>query len=171
MSVLSIIRRGRQQAKEQNKKKLEEQEKETKRPAYRHIPTHAAADALYGAPSTWRDDDRIRIMEQNKIRQSMTTSGGNITIGSTRGFPPPAEFPGTMVYYPRSYRPNSTGHKTHSWSERASEVIFLPSPDAKGTSSSSISSAKGKEVAPRDYKAEDTAALSTLKGQDANHVL
>ncbi len=40
---------------------------------YRHIPTHAAIDALSGAPSSWKAEDRSKIQAQNKRRSAMVT--------------------------------------------------------------------------------------------------
>ncbi|KAL0944316.1 uncharacterized protein CTRU02_202203 [Colletotrichum truncatum] len=74
MSVFSLIKRSRQQAKEHNQKQADKA-KEAPKQAYRHVPTHAAVDALSGAPSSWKHDDRPRIIEQNRRRSAMAASG------------------------------------------------------------------------------------------------
>ncbi len=46
---------------------------------YRHVPTHAAADAISGVPSSWKEEDRSAIKAQNKRRSMMSrnNSGGS----------------------------------------------------------------------------------------------
>ncbi|KAF9881896.1 hypothetical protein CkaCkLH20_01042 [Colletotrichum karsti] len=74
MSVFSLIKRSRQQAKD-HKEKQAEKAKEAPKQAYRHIPTHAAVDALSGAPAGYRHEDRSRILEENRRRSAMVASG------------------------------------------------------------------------------------------------
>ncbi|KAI0147681.1 hypothetical protein GGR57DRAFT_250201 [Xylariaceae sp. FL1272] len=75
MSVFSIIKRGRAQAKEQKSKQAEKQKDEAVKLPYRHVVTHAATDALATAPSSWKSDDRPKIREQNRRRSAMASSG------------------------------------------------------------------------------------------------
>ncbi|KAI8276375.1 hypothetical protein K4K56_001111 [Colletotrichum sp. SAR 10_98] len=74
MSVFSLIKRSRQQAKEHSQKQADKAKEPPKQP-YRHVPTHAAVDALSGAPSSWKAEDRPRIAEQNRRRSAMAMSG------------------------------------------------------------------------------------------------
>ncbi|KAI0175903.1 hypothetical protein GGR52DRAFT_336007 [Hypoxylon sp. FL1284] len=74
MSVFSLIKRGRAQAKEHNAKRAEKTKEDTVTLPYKHVVTHAALDALSGAPSSWRQDDRPKIMEQNRRRSVMAAS-------------------------------------------------------------------------------------------------
>ncbi|KAF4126559.1 hypothetical protein GMORB2_0295 [Geosmithia morbida] len=80
MSILSSIRKSRESAREYNAK-VAEQKKQgaSSSAAYRHVPTHAAIDAVASAPPTWREaDDRRKILEQHHKRSSMgpTAHGG-----------------------------------------------------------------------------------------------
>ncbi|KAK9771290.1 hypothetical protein SCAR479_12023 [Seiridium cardinale] len=77
MSVLSIMKKGRQQAKEQTVKESEKDKNEQAKVTYKHVPTHAAVDALSGAPSSWQQDYRSRIREQNERRNSLVASERN----------------------------------------------------------------------------------------------
>ncbi|KAK6067006.1 hypothetical protein SCUP234_11843 [Seiridium cupressi] len=77
MSVLSIMKKGRQQAKEQTVKESEKEKTEQAKVPYKHVPTHAAVDALSGAPSSWQQDYRSRIREQNERRNSVVASERN----------------------------------------------------------------------------------------------
>ncbi|KAK1834177.1 hypothetical protein QBC39DRAFT_32616 [Podospora conica] len=89
MSVFSMLRRGRQAAKEQSTKQAKEPKQEPAKPRYRHIPKHAAIDALSSGPPSHRESDRPRIQEQNRIRSSLTASGIGMTgTGSTGSFSP-----------------------------------------------------------------------------------
>lgn len=74
MSVFSLIKRSRQQAKDYKEKEAEKAKEAPKQP-YRHVPTHAAVDALSGAPAGCRHEDRSRIVEHNRRRSAMAASG------------------------------------------------------------------------------------------------
>ncbi|CAK7239009.1 MAG: hypothetical protein STHCBS139747_000430 [Sporothrix thermara] len=79
MSVLSILKRGRpakdqangKEAEPQSDKKVGKQKEEMSTPKYHHVPTHAAVDALLGAPAGWVRDDAQRIRENNRKRTAM----------------------------------------------------------------------------------------------------
>lgn len=74
MAVFGALRRGRQAAKEHSAKQAEKQKQEQERPPYKHVPTHAAVDAMMGAPAGWRGDDRTRIIEAHRRRSTMSAS-------------------------------------------------------------------------------------------------
>ncbi|TVY48107.1 hypothetical protein LOCC1_G001166 [Lachnellula occidentalis] len=74
MSVFSKISLSRKAAKEHKAKVAEKEPDPDVKVPYKHVPTHAAVDALNGAPSTWRVDDRSKIKEHHKRRSEMTTS-------------------------------------------------------------------------------------------------
>lgn len=57
----------------------EQKKKEEVKEPYRHVPTHAAIDAISCAPPTWRVDDRNRILEQNRRRSAMSAVGMGMT--------------------------------------------------------------------------------------------
>ncbi|KAI1266016.1 hypothetical protein F5Y18DRAFT_35105 [Xylariaceae sp. FL1019] len=75
MSVFSIIKRGRAQAKEQKSKQVEKKQDEAVKLPYKHVVTHAAIDALATAPSSWKSDDRPKIREQNARRSARASNG------------------------------------------------------------------------------------------------
>ena len=77
MSVFSIMKKGRQQAKEKERETTEAAEKGNAEPAkqpYKHVPTHAAIDAMSGSPSSWKHEDRPKIMAQNRRRSAIAAS-------------------------------------------------------------------------------------------------
>lgn len=74
MSVFSIMKKGRQQAKEQDAQATEKGKADVVKQPYKHVPTHAAIDAMSGSPSSWRHQDRPKIMEQNRRRSAIAGS-------------------------------------------------------------------------------------------------
>ncbi|MCJ1287313.1 hypothetical protein MMC26_006661 [Xylographa opegraphella] len=69
MSIFSKFSRAKRAAeKHKNLKAAKEEPKEE--PQYKHVPTHAAVDALSGAPSSWQHEDREAIRFQNDKRRS-----------------------------------------------------------------------------------------------------
>ncbi|KAI2617527.1 hypothetical protein GGS26DRAFT_404609 [Hypomontagnella submonticulosa] len=108
MSVFSIIRRSRAQAKEHNARKAEKAKEETVKLPYKHVVTHAAIDALSGAPSSWKQADRTKIMEQNQRRTAMTAGetsmAGMPRVGSSLSYVSYASVYATpVVPLPRNY--------------------------------------------------------------------
>ncbi|KAL8921803.1 MAG: hypothetical protein Q9208_005560 [Pyrenodesmia sp. 3 TL-2023] len=83
MSIFSKIKGAKKAAAEHKQAKALEvpvEKKDTPIP-YRHVPTHAATDALTGAPSSWREEDRAAISYQHKRRSMMTRNSS--TLSST----------------------------------------------------------------------------------------
>ncbi|KAK8118914.1 uncharacterized protein PG998_003540 [Apiospora kogelbergensis] len=80
--MFSIIRKGRQQAKEHTAKVAEKTKDEEAKKPYKHVPTHAALDAMAGTPASWRDEERPRILEQHRRRSAMGTN-----LVHTKGYP------------------------------------------------------------------------------------
>ncbi len=79
MPLFSVIRRGREQAKAQQAKDAAKAKGEdTAKVPYKHIPTHAAIDAMYGAPNAFKEFDRAIILEQNRRRSAMSSNGASI---------------------------------------------------------------------------------------------
>lgn len=90
MSIFSHLRRSRQQAKEHTAKVAEQRRKEEDKIPYKHIPTHAAADAIASAPPSWREEaDRPKIIEQNRRRSAMAAAGFSMSMSmsSNPGIP------------------------------------------------------------------------------------
>ncbi|KAL8804340.1 MAG: hypothetical protein Q9182_002622 [Xanthomendoza sp. 2 TL-2023] len=83
MSIFSKIKGAKKAADKHKQAKASEVPVEVKAAPvpYRHIPTHAAIDALTGAPSSWREEDRVAIKHQHK-RRSMMTRNSSILSGT-----------------------------------------------------------------------------------------
>jgi hypothetical protein len=101
MSIFNSIRKSRQQAKEHKSKIAEQQKKEEQQEPYRHVPTHAAADAFASAPPSWRENtDKTRIIEQNRRRSAMAANGHHMNmpsiprLGSSLSY---VSYPGSQV--------------------------------------------------------------------------
>ncbi|KAH8912795.1 hypothetical protein BR93DRAFT_984064 [Coniochaeta sp. PMI_546] len=149
MSVFSMIKKGRQAAKEHAAKQAERQAAEAAKTPYKHIPRHAASDALSAGPAGHREDDRPKIMEQNRRRSMMTASGLGMSGTSTPvhvGFPRvnsalshvsyPVAYASPVVQVPRAYSYSSV---QPGWSNYGGEVVYTPMESSSG-------SVKGKEV-------------------------
>jgi hypothetical protein len=100
MSVFSKIKFAKKAAKEHKVAAAQKGSdgNDVKAP-YKHVPTHAAVDALSGAPSSWKHEDRPKIKEHHKRRSQMvisrTTSslstfshGTGVGVGSSSQAPP-----------------------------------------------------------------------------------
>lgn len=180
MSVFSRIARSRKAAKE-HKNKVAEKEKgpeQTVKAPYKHIPTHAAVDALSGAPSTWQAEDSSKIKEHHKRRSQMVISrtGSSLShmsyAGSSSNMPPlprnssyssynPTWFDrGGEVYHSHDQR-RQKAPRSHSYHDSGIGPSIGPSPLASqqqsedvspvvssGNSTNSNSSAENLEIAP-----------------------
>ncbi len=139
MSVFGIIRKGRQAAKEHNAKQAEKDKKEQgqEKVPYKHVPRHAAIDAMAGGPASFRDADRQKIQEQNRRRSALTASGYQMPSGmstpvhlsmtrvnstlSNVSFP--SGYVSPVVQMPRSY---SYGGVSPGWSHQGGEMVYTP---------------------------------------------
>lgn len=68
MTIFSKLRRAKQAADDQKGKKAAATESKPPAAPYKHIPTHAASDALLGAPASWRERDKKAIQDQHLKR-------------------------------------------------------------------------------------------------------
>ncbi|MCJ1399772.1 hypothetical protein MMC11_002975 [Xylographa trunciseda] len=69
MSIFSKFSRAKRAAEKHKSLKAAKEEPKESAP-YKHVPTHAAVDALLGAPSSWQHEDREAIRFQNDKRRS-----------------------------------------------------------------------------------------------------
>ena len=163
MSIFSNIRKSRQQAKEHNAKLAEQKRKDlADATPYRHVPTHAAADAFASAPPSWREvSDRPRIIEQNRRRSAMTASGQAVNF-------PMANFPRvgsslSIVSYPGPKAPISRMPRAHSYAgvspyADGSRDIIYSIPDV---AHSELKCVQGN--APVDSNSDSTSSLENLE--------
>jgi hypothetical protein len=82
MSIFSKIKQSRKAAKDHKAQAEDKQKQEVaeQKVPYRHVPTHAAVDALSGAPSSWKHEDRSKIREYHSRRSQMAISRTGSTI-------------------------------------------------------------------------------------------
>ncbi|ESZ90200.1 hypothetical protein SBOR_9409 [Sclerotinia borealis F-4128] len=128
MSIFSKIKSSQKAAQKHKEKATAEeyQQKQAEEAAtkvpYKHIPTHAAIDALSGAPSSWKRDDRTKILEHHKRRSQMTISRTHSTLSTVSSMNTTTESSSGIPSLPRnisynSYNPtwnNRTGDKSYS---------------------------------------------------------
>ncbi|KAI0909709.1 hypothetical protein F4823DRAFT_638647 [Ustulina deusta] len=149
MSVFSIIKRGRAQAKEHSAKQADKDKVEAVKLPYRHVPTHAATDAIATAPSSWKQGDRSKIREQNRRRSAMAANGTSHSglprvASSLANVSYPSVYANPVVPLPKNYSyssiPSSWREKMGSTPEVSEGVDYFSYPrDEKG---------KGKEIVP-----------------------
>ncbi|KAI9832191.1 MAG: hypothetical protein M1819_004543 [Sarea resinae] len=103
MSIFSKIR-GAKKAANEHKTKVQESDTVADQPApYRHVPTHAAVDALSGAPSSWKAEDRTQIKAQYQRRSAMIRNNSSLsTVGNMK---------------------RSSSYTGSSWNDRGDEVL------------------------------------------------
>jgi len=70
MSIFSKLKNAKKAA-DQHKQVTKATEETNVVTPYKHVPTHAAIDALSGAPSSWQHSDRASIRYQNNKRRSL----------------------------------------------------------------------------------------------------
>lgn len=145
-----MIKRGRQAAKEHRAEQAKKAKEEAEKPPYKHIPRHAAIDALSGGPAGWREQDRQRIVEQNRRRSAMTASGVGMSGMMTpvhAGMPRvasslshvsyPSTYASPIVQVPRTY---SYSSMPPGWTHHGGEMSY------NSIDMASSMSLKGKEV-------------------------
>lgn len=71
MSIFSQMKRAHKH-KEQSTKPVEQSYEKPN--AYKHIPTHAASDAITGSPASWDAKERTKIREENRKRSAMAAA-------------------------------------------------------------------------------------------------
>ncbi|MCJ1433498.1 hypothetical protein MMC27_002860 [Xylographa pallens] len=69
MSIFARFSKAKRAAEKHKSLKAAKEEPQ-EAPPYKHVPTHAAVDALSGAPSSWQREDREAIRFQNDKRRS-----------------------------------------------------------------------------------------------------
>jgi hypothetical protein len=117
MSVFSKIKMSKKAAK-QHKEKEKEKEVEPVVIPYKHIPTHAAFDALNGAPPSWTQDDRMKIKEQHKRRSQLALSRTGSSL-STMSYFNAAAGPSQAPPLPRN---SSYSTVNPTWFDRVGET-------------------------------------------------
>lgn len=85
MSIFSKIRGAKKAADEHKGAKAQSNgNDDTHKPVpYRHLPTHAAIDALSGAPSSWKAQDKSAIKAQHKRRSAMSRNSSSLSTVTT----------------------------------------------------------------------------------------
>ncbi|KAH8667550.1 hypothetical protein BGZ60DRAFT_528848 [Tricladium varicosporioides] len=84
MSVFSKIKQSKKAAAEHKAKAAGKEEVvQAPKAPYKHVPTHAAVDALSGAPSSWKHSDQSKIKEHHQRRSQMVISRAGSTLSTT----------------------------------------------------------------------------------------
>lgn len=83
MSILDKIRGVKRAASQHKAKGSKSDDAKPVVEPYKHIPTHAAIDALSGAPSSWKAEDRTAIIAQHKRRSAMSRQNSGLSTVTT----------------------------------------------------------------------------------------
>jgi len=136
MSIFSKLSRAKKAAK--NHKEAQQgpfAEVIDKPVPYKHVVTHAAIDALSGAPSSWREADRLAIKATNEKRKSTLTrnsSGLSSTLPRISSYSAASNYSHSRPMPPRtenrrSYGANG-GYYTNASGLTIGNATFQPSP-------------------------------------------
>jgi hypothetical protein len=94
---------------------------------YKHVPTHAAVDALSGAPSTWQVEDRSKIKAHHQRRSQMVISRTGSSL-STVSYMNAAAGPSSAPALPRN---SSYSSYNPTWFDRGGDVYYSNEPAHK----------------------------------------
>ncbi|KAI9746745.1 MAG: hypothetical protein M1818_000460 [Claussenomyces sp. TS43310] len=135
MSVFSKLKFAKKaatshKAKEQQNNDKEKESEQVPVP-YKHVPTHAAFDALSGAPSSWKHDDRQLIKDQHKRRSQMVVSRTESYMSNAHNGGSQSALPEV----PRITRNSSYSSYSPTWNDRGDRT-FLEQPVPKAHKSS-----------------------------------
>jgi hypothetical protein len=169
MSVFSKIKLSRKAAKE-HKDKAVDKDAVVKVP-YRHIPTHAAVDALSGAPSSWKQEDRSKIKEHHNRRSQMVISRTGSSLSTTSYMNSAA---GPSSHAPPLPRNSSYSSYNPTWYDRSGDVYYSNEPSKRQKASRGHSyhdSGIGPSIGPSplgsNLQSEGTSSNNSLQQSTA----
>ena len=155
MSIFSKLSRAKKAAKSHKEAQQGPPEEVVDKPVpYKHVVTHAAIDALSGAPSSWREADRAAIKATNEKRKSMATRNSNglsstlprnSSYGSTSNYSHSRPMPPRLETR-RSYGAHG-GYYTNS-GLTVGNPTFQPSPLASKGTLYTLSKSSGSYLTP-----------------------
>ncbi|KAJ8058620.1 hypothetical protein OCU04_012797 [Sclerotinia nivalis] len=128
MSIFSKIKGSKKAAQQHKEKAVAEEnqqkksEEEVTKVPYKHIPTHAAVDALSGAPSSWKNEDRTKIREHHKRRGQMTISRTHSTLSTISSMNNTTESNSVIPSLPRAISHDSYNP---TWNNRMGDISYL----------------------------------------------
>ena len=83
MSIFSKMKGAKKAADEHKSAKAQATTDAPLKVPYKHVPTHAAIDALATAPSSFREDDRAAIRVQHKRRSELSRNNSELSATTT----------------------------------------------------------------------------------------
>lgn len=130
MSVFSKLKMSKKAAKEHKAKAAEKDKEPVITVPYKHVPTHAAVDALSGAPSSWKAEDRPKIKDHHHRRSQMAMSrtGSYLSTVSYMNAATPTAGPSSAPSLPRN---SSYSSYNPTWFDRTGDLQGYIEPPAK----------------------------------------
>jgi len=160
MSVFSKIKFAKKAAKEHKGKAAAEKDsngQEVVKKPYKHVPTHAAVDALSGAPSSWKAEDKPKIKEHHKRRSQMTTSRTTSSLSAiasnVEASSPSSSAPTPPLLHAHSYSvrslPRNSSYDSYSptWNDRG-DRSYMAEPVSKRQKPSRNHSYRDSAIGP-----------------------
>ncbi|KAF9691524.1 hypothetical protein EKO04_010507 [Ascochyta lentis] len=143
MAFFSKLKKAKEAAAEHKKEAVNQEQPKPKVP-YKHVPVHAAADALSATPTTIRAEElRDRIAAARKSR-SMSSASGSVRSGTalyqTVNTPNSRSRPSSVASSPTHSRNGSLGKRTNS--DLSISTMMQSHQDAPS---------RGRQPARRDY--------------------
>lgn len=136
MSIFSKLNRAKKAAKNHKEAQQGPSAEIVDKPMpYKHVVTHAAIDALSGAPSSWREADRLAIKATNEKRKSTLTrnsSGLSSTLPRIPSYSTASNYSYSRPMPPRTENRRSYGAQGGYYTNTSGLTIgnptFQPSP-------------------------------------------
>jgi len=155
MSIFSKLSRAKKAAKNHKDAQQGPSAETVDKPVpYKHVVTHAAIDALSGAPSSWREADRLAIKATNEKRKTITrnSNGLSSTLPRISSYSTASNYSYSRPMPPRletrrSYGANG-GYYTNATGLTIGNPTFQPSPLASKGKAYDLQTSLGRHLIP-----------------------
>jgi hypothetical protein len=144
MSIFGKLRRAKQAANDQKGKNAASTQAKAESVPYKHVPTHAATDALLGAPATWREQDKKAIQAQNQRRSQYHLSRNPSALSNVTTLNRDQSFTSTGFVHAAA---DKRKHYSTDWSSMAN-VPRTSQPTPSGRSSAAHHSRHSQPPSP-----------------------
>jgi hypothetical protein len=128
MSVFSKLKLAKKASKEHKAKAAEKDKEQVAKVPYKHVPTHAAVDALSGAPSSWKAEDRPKIREHHKRRSQMAVSRAGSSLSTVSNM---HSIAGSSYIHSGLPRNSSYNSYNTTWLDRSHDLHSSNEPSQK----------------------------------------
>lgn len=157
MSIISKLKGGKKAADKQKEETKKTEEQKPAAAPYKHVPTHAASDALT-ASAAGKPEDQERIAEQNRARMSRTDSD----MSGTLQMPLAKRSPSSLS---NEWAPSQAAQgPTLGWQPTKDTNFSLPTPPVFVTPGSLMNHLPPVPPIPSRYSSTSLSAQSAVAG-------